>query len=651
IPDTVTEIDEYAFRDCSSLKSIEIPSGVTEIKNDIFKDCTSLRQVKLGDNVTKIGSRAFSGCTVLDDIQIPAAVEKLGSYAFKDCTSLKSVTIPVACKEIDGLAFDDCTALTRAELHCETVGISAFGGCTALTDVTLGDEVRTIETGAFMYCTALTEIVIPDGVTTLEPAFSNCSNLRTVTIGDGVDAIDANAFRNCYNLRSVTIGSGVKEIKSYAFSACLSLLSITIPSNVETIMSSAFSGCSKLREVYNLSQASYNFGSSVTVHTDAADDSILHRTDDGFTFREYNDETSMYMFLMDYWGDSEDVVLPDSYNGESYSIAAYALAYNPRLKSVKFSAGVNNIGKEILLGSDNVTSLTVDSDNPVYSSAGNCVIGYYKKFVLGCKTSVIPTDGSVISIGSYVFCGNAAIKEFSIPDSVTSIDYYAFDGCTGITRTVGHVKYVDKWAIGLESYSGEEKLDLELESGTAGITDRAFESRNSIGSIKFNPELKYVGVDAFYCCVNLTEVVMNDGLLKIGSSAFFDCEKLQDVVVPDSVKTMGWYAFDGCSYLKYVKLSAGLAEIGGYSFKDCTALESVVIPQSVTFVSREAFLGCPETVKIYYEGTEEQWNEIYISTIDNAELITATKYFYSETEIEGVNCWHYDADGKPTTIY
>ncbi|MDE7405432.1 MAG: leucine-rich repeat protein [Clostridiales bacterium] len=631
----VIAIGACAFHSCSALQAVNLGSSVTTIGSSAFYECSALKEITMGDSVTTIGGYAFKGCASLASFDLPTVVEEIGEGAFEGCASLKSIVIPVACQNVGAYAFKDCTGITSVELHFAAVyHNNIFDGCTALADYILGDEV--LQLGA--------------------AAFRNHINLRSVTIGDGLTAIPTEAFSNCYNLRSVTIGNGVKVIGPFAFYNCKSLLGIIIPSNVETVESSAFYLCSKLVEVYNLSDAAYNFGSSVTVHTDAKEESIIHHTDDGFTFgvinAPYYYPIRQKPFLLDYCVDSEDIVLPDSYNGDDYEIYAYAFAYNPKLKSVRFSAGVKGIGREILYGSDNVTSLTVDSGNTVYSSAGNCVIDTADKmFILGCKASVIPDDGSVTSIGGHVLCHNTAITKLSIPDSVTKIYQDAFSGCYGIIRTVGNVNYVDKWAVSLVNiYSGEGKVDLEFQSGTVGIVNLAFYGSSRILSVTFNDEMKYVGSMAFRGCEELASVTFNDGLVRIDGYAFEKCTKLQEVIIPDSVNDLGYGVFDGCTALTYAKLPAGITYIDRSVFDGCTALEGVVIPQSVEQMSYGILTDCPDTVKIYYCGTEQQWNAININN-SNDVLINATKYYYSETEIAGVNCWHYGADGKPTTTY
>ena len=79
-------------------------------------------------------------------------------------------------------------------------------------------------------------------------------------------------------------------------------------------------------------------------------------------------------------------------------------------------------------------SITVEEGNSVYHSAGNCIIETASKTVVaGCKTSAIPNDGSVTSIGDYAFYGCSNLASVTIPDSVTSIGSSAFASCYELT--------------------------------------------------------------------------------------------------------------------------------------------------------------------------------------------------------------------------
>ncbi|MDE6029284.1 MAG: leucine-rich repeat protein [Clostridiales bacterium] len=641
IPNSVTVIGESAFKDCEKLQSVTLPSGLTSIKyrtfsgctalqsvlvpntvTDVdfyaFSGCTALRQVDLGNGLLRISSNAFENCTALTDIRLPDCLERIGDSSFKGCSALKSITIPAKCTGMGNRVFEECTALARAELHCSWVSNYMFNNCTALTDVVLGDEVRTIG----------------------NESFGGCTGMRHVTIGDGLTEIPASAFAYCYNLRSVEIGRGVKKINDRAFMCCRSLLSVTIPNNVQTIGAKVFNGCHKLVEVYNLSDASLD-GSDVNatavVHTDAAEESIIHTTADGFSFCTTKDERTypyaQTLFLMDYSGDKADIVLPDSYDGESYKLYKYALAHNYKLRSVKLSAGVVGFNEQVLYGSDDVTSLTVDDGNTTYSAAGNCIISTAdKKFVLGCKTSVIPSDGSVTTIGENVFCENGSIPRdtFRIPSAVTRVQYLAFTNC-GLASIVDNVAYVDNWAIGIGNFDANsgEKLDLKFRAGTVGIADDAFWNRNYISSVTFNAELRYIGISAFSNCDGLTAVNFNDGLVSIESSAFYNCDVLERADIPDSVTTLGWGAFIYCYELTYAKLPANLTTANTQIFDGCRSLQTIVIPREVKVIGYTMFRGCPNTVDIYYGGTEEEWKALDIRN-DNEPLIKGNKHYNYE---------------------
>ena len=105
IPEGVTEIEDYAFSDCTSLKSIVIPESVTQIGDDVFSDCTSLKSINIPEGVTQLGGGLFRGCRSLKSINIPEGVTQIGECAFSGCTSLKSVVIPESVTQIGFNAF------------------------------------------------------------------------------------------------------------------------------------------------------------------------------------------------------------------------------------------------------------------------------------------------------------------------------------------------------------------------------------------------------------------------------------------------------------------------------------------------------------------------------------------------------------------
>ena len=311
IPDTVTEIGNYAFHNfrklkkinipnsvnriglgafllCESLVSVTIPNSVTSIGEYAFDGCSSLTSITIPDSVTSIGSSAFNGCSSLTNITIPESVTSIGAGIFCYCKSLASITIPNSVTSIGGDAFDGCSSLTNITIpdSVASIGIRAFKGCSSLTNITIPDNVTSIESSAFSRCSSLTninvsdnnknyrsidgvlfnkdktEIIkypakkektsydIPNSITSIgEFAFGDCSSLKNITIPDSVTSIGYSAFEYCSSLTNITIPDSVTSIASWAFGGCSSLTNITIPDSVTSIGSNAFYMCSSLTNI------------------------------------------------------------------------------------------------------------------------------------------------------------------------------------------------------------------------------------------------------------------------------------------------------------------------------------------------------------------------------------------------------------------
>jgi hypothetical protein len=123
----------------------------------------------------------------------------------------------------------------------------AFSGCSSLTSLTIGNNVKTIGDWAFSDCSSLISVEIPNSVISIgHQVFENCTGLTSVTIGNNVTSIGFKAFFNCSSLKSITLGKSVHSIGNQAFEGCLEIASVNL--NCETV-NNWFSGFVKISEV------------------------------------------------------------------------------------------------------------------------------------------------------------------------------------------------------------------------------------------------------------------------------------------------------------------------------------------------------------------------------------------------------------------
>lgn len=263
-------VGNYAFHRIDNLKKISI--NCETIGEEAFSGCDYLTDITLGENVKTLGDKAFYTCDALERVEIPSTVTDIGEKTFYSCPALKEAIIRAGtvkagtfynCRALTTLIISDNAMLdasftaanTYAKEKLETVrigkgeiGNSAFSNCTNLTTVELGNDVTSIGKSAFLKCTQLPSITIGDGVISIgSGAFNGCTALTNANIGSGT--IGATAFQDCTRLTDVTLGDGVTLIGTNAFLRCTALTSISIGSNVGTIESFAFSGCTALEEV------------------------------------------------------------------------------------------------------------------------------------------------------------------------------------------------------------------------------------------------------------------------------------------------------------------------------------------------------------------------------------------------------------------
>ncbi len=469
IRDGVVGIADCAFYEAKELESLVLPATLKYIGAEAFAECGDLKTLKLTkdqdedapnvlpNGVVSVGERAFMGCSDLTNITISATVENVGTSAFVGCTKLKSIaveegnevytavnnclietatkTLLAGCKDsvipADGSvtaiapsAFEGCTALKTIVIPDKVVSIGsfAFSGCKKLEAVTLSKELLTIGDSAFDCCAALKTIVLPEKLTELGAgAFYKCAKLSSLTISSKLTAIAPSTFEGCAVLETVVIPETVTTLGEKAFSGCKKLASVTLPENLASIGISAFEKCAALTAI---------------------------------TFPE----------TLKTIGDS-------------------AFAGCSMITSLAFPATLETFGSGAFSGMAALSSITVAEGNAVYKAVNNCLIHAKSRvLLLGCKDSVIPTDGSISIIGKGAFEKNTELKSVVIPASVTAIGEAAFARCSALESVtipasvlqIGNDAFVRCTMLRTVNYTGGAVAWSEIKIGTnnAKLTDK-----------------------------------------------------------------------------------------------------------------------------------------------------------------------------------
>jgi hypothetical protein len=218
--------------------------------------------------------------------------------------------------------------------------------------------------------------------------------------------------------------------------------------------------------------------------------------------------------------------------------------------------------------------------NSFYSTIGNA------KTTL--KTITLPN--SVTSIGSFAFQGCSGLSSVTFPLSVTSIGDKAFIACSGLTSITIPSSIT---SIGSSSFAICTGLtSVTIPTSVTSIGSSAFYNCTGLTSVTIPSSVTSIGGYTFYNCTGLTSVTIPSSVTSIGSNAFSSCTGLTSITIPSSVTSIGSYAFSSCTGLTSITIPSSVTSIESYTFSSCTGLTSFTIPSSVSSIGTYAFEHC-----------------------------------------------------------
>ena len=311
------------------------------------------------------------------------------------------------------------------------------------------------------------------------------------------------------------------------------------------------------------------------------------------------------------------------------------------LTSITIPNSVTSIGDLAFEDCTGLTSINVASDNNYYSS-NNGVLFNKKKTALirypeGKSQTSYTIPNSVTRIGYGAFRGCTGLTSITIPNSVTSIASWAFDGCTGLTSinvASGNNYYSDnngvlfnKKKTELIRYpEGKSQTSYTIPDSVTSIGNWAFDGCTGITSITIPNSVTSIGAHAFDGCTGLTSITIPNSVTSIGYMAFYGCTGLTSIAIPNSVTSIGNWAFFECTGLTSITIPNSVTSIGDGAFNSCTGLTSITIPDSVTSIGDKAFRDCTGLKDVYYTGSKDEWKAISVGSY-NGNLLDATIHY------------------------
>jgi predicted nucleic acid-binding Zn finger protein len=310
--------------------------------------------------------------------------------------------------------------------------------------------------------------------------------------------------------------------------------------------------------------------------------------------------------ILRYLGPGGDVAIPDQLGGRTVVTVGTKAFYGiESLTKITIPKSISSIRFQAFSYCTNLVAIEVDALNPNYSSLDGVLFDKTQSVIHaypGGKVGAYAIPDHVTAVWPYAFEGGIGLTGVAIPNNVTKISYKTFSGCAALTSaTIGN--------------------------GVTTIEGLSFEACTSLTSVSIPNNVTNIWMDAFSRCTNLTAIDVNalnpvyasvDGVLSdkpqgvlllcpqgkagvyaipnsvtsIGTYAFFECVGLTSVTIPNSIVSVGSAAFSGCTGLTNATIPNSVSVIANSMFYGCTGLTGINIPNSVTLIGSSAFLGC-----------------------------------------------------------
>ncbi len=603
-------IGPIAFKDCAELTSIYLPSKLTTIGIGAFEECVALKSITIPASVETIeNSYEFDLTKIFSSPGEIISWELIsGANPFR-LTNIEQIIVEEGNKYYKSID-------NKVLLSIDEKIIYSFAGGSSLESYTIPNTVEIVGAGAFSFAKNLKTIIVPYGVNTIGSSAFAGSGITSITIPSSVNSIGVGAFGECKSLNSVFFeeGTNIQNIYGYSFYRCGSLKEISLPNTIKTIGEYAFANCQAIdtlifekdivfgRLAFDESKATtVILGSELTKIPDIFGPSDLQALN--IVIEENSKITTIEYERFQNITELKTFIVKE--NSSLTTIESYAFDGCSSLTSVSLPSTLTSIGANAFQGCSSLTEITI--------LEGVVEIG--ERAFQGCSslTSITIPEG-VKAIGQSAFRDCAKLSSVSLPSTLTSIGSYAFSYCSSLevfngdgneyyTIDDNRALLVDGGKTLLAYAVANTATSYTIPESVTSIGDYAFDGCSSLTSVTIPEGVKEISGYVFRDCSSLTSVSLPKTLTSIGNSAFDGCSNLTSISIPGGVVEIGDYAFDGCSSLTEITIPEGVTEISGYVFRDCSSLTSITIPEGVTSIDWYAFYGCSNLTSVSLPST------------------------------------------------
>ena len=306
-----------------------------------------------------------------------------------------------------------------------------------------------------------------------------------------------------------------------------------------------------------------------------------------------------------YVGTDSTVAIPDTINGMPVtSIGEAAFIGSSKFASIILPQNMTqNMGSFVyaFAGCTALTQIKVSTSNPRFNDRDGVLYDKMQRiliqFPIGRMGGYAIPDG-VTGIADFAFNGCTSLTSIDIPHSVTSIMATSITDCDALTNIV--VDPLNPMFSDLDGvlFDNSQEYLINCPAGRSGI-------------YSIPDGVTHVADYAFNDCIHLTSIILPNSVIAIGRWAFERCTTMTSIIIPDSVITIGMAAFSECTGLRTITMSKNVRYLDDSLFWRCSALTSVYFTGSSPSSEGEAVFSDANQVVVYYLPGTTGWSSTF----------------------------------------